>query len=90
MTVNMDEMYHYLPEPLPGKRLTVGKTVQAERFIREFLDIVFPEPSFIASDTATLCLLHHTPYWQEVEDGESSFMYHILSSYVQTFLQQAR
>lgn len=45
MTVNMDEMYRYLPEPLPGKRLTVGKTVQAERFIREFLDIVFPEPA---------------------------------------------
>lgn len=41
MTVNMDEMFYYLPQPLPGSRTTVGKSVDAETFLKDFFEILY-------------------------------------------------
>ncbi len=42
MTVNYDSLYRYLPEPISGRRQTIGKTVQAEKFLKEFFSLLFP------------------------------------------------
>ena len=41
MTVNMDEMFCYLSQPLPGTRTTVGKTVDAEAFLNDLFKILY-------------------------------------------------
>ena len=41
MTVNMDEMFCYLSQPLPGTRTTVGKTVDAKAFLNDFFKILY-------------------------------------------------
>ena len=42
-TVNYDRFYHYLAEPLPGRRIFAGYEVDSESFIRLFLTTVFGE-----------------------------------------------
>ena len=43
MTVNMEEMFHYLPGPMAGERVTVAKTVDLDGFMKGFFDTVYPE-----------------------------------------------
>ncbi len=43
MTVNYDSLYSYLPSPLPGRRQTVGKTVDAEAFLQAFFSLLGKE-----------------------------------------------
>ena len=41
MTINVDNLLNYPPQPLAGKRIEIGKEVLADKFIRDFLRIVF-------------------------------------------------
>ncbi len=47
MTVNMEEMFHYLPLPLPGDRVTVAKTVDLDMFMKGFFDIVYQADALV-------------------------------------------
>ena len=40
MTVNVDQLYEYLPHELEGARLLVAKAVRSREFIADFMRIV--------------------------------------------------